>query len=146
MTDGFDQALADAGLNLLRADLGPPALAVFDGKVDEDPVTGLSADPPYVLVYTTVEWPPGAPGDALDGVAGSPTVRWICHCVGGNQDAARAVAQRVRAALLNKRPAMAGLDSGLIRMESSPPPQRRDESTSEHTWDAIVTYRLGATT
>jgi hypothetical protein len=140
MTDGFDQALANVGLALLRADLGPPALIVFDGKVP-DPTPA----PPYVLVYTTVEWPDGAPGDSLDGLSGSPVARWTCHCVGGNEIAARAVAQRVRTQLLNQRPTIAGLNLGLIKQEQAAPPTR-DETTGSLVMDAVCVYRLGATT
>lgn len=140
MTDGLDQALIDAGLNLLRADLGPPALVVFDGKVD-DP----TPKPPYVLVYTTVEWPDGAPADSLDGLSGSPVVRWICHCVGGNEIAARAVAQRARTQLLNQRPTIPGLNLGLIKQEQADPPTK-DETTGSLVMDAVCVYRLGAAT
>src|SRR5262245_57309808 len=102
MTDGFDQALAGGGIALLRADLGPPPLVVFPGGV---PNLTPAAIPPYVVVYSTVEWTAGAQGDALDGISGTPTIRWICHCVGGGvpgatpedaEIAARAVGQRVR--------------------------------------------------
>lgn len=136
MTDGLDQALANAGLNLLRADAN---LTVFDGSVPDGSV------PPYVLVYTHVEWPDGAPGDALDGLSGSPTIRWICHCVGGNEVAARAVAQRVRTQLLNQRPTIAGLNVGMIRHEQGVPPTR-DETTGSPVIDAMNVYRLIATT
>jgi hypothetical protein len=136
MTDGLDQALANAGLSLLRADAN---LTVFDGSVPSGTV------PPYVLVYTTVEWPDGAPGDALDGLSGSPVVRWYCHCVGGNEIAARAVAQRARTQLLNQRPTIAGLNLGLIKQEQAAPPTR-DATTGSLVMDAVCVYRLGATT
>jgi hypothetical protein len=136
VTDGLDQALANAGLALLTADT---SLTVYDGSVP----TG--AVPPYVVVYTSVEWPPGAPGDALDGLAGSPTVRWYCRCVGGNEVACRAVAQRVRTQLLNQRPTIAGLNLGLIRHEAGPPPGR-DETTGSVVMSALNVYRLSATT
>jgi len=140
MTDGLDQELANAGLDLLRAD---PDLTVFDGAV-ANPTPDIKSDP-WVLVYTTISWPTGAPGDALDGLSGSPTVRWICHCVGGNAEAARAVAQRVRTQLLNQRPVIAGLDLGMIRFEQGDPPGR-NEMTGELVMDAVVIYRLNANT
>lgn len=142
ITDGLDQALVNAGFALLAADVGPPALVVFDGVVPAN--TPVNAG--YVLVYTSTEWPAGATGDALDGLSGSPTVRWICHCVGGSASAARAVRQRVRTALLNKRPTIAGLNVGIIREEPGFAPPQRDETTGTPVMDAVVTYRLAAAT
>jgi len=142
ITDGIDQALVTVGLALLAADTGPPALVVFDGVVP--PNTPVNAG--YVLVYGYTEWPTGAPGDALDGITGSPTVRWICHCVGGTASAARAVRERVRTALLNKRPTIAGLDLGMIREEPGSGPPVRDETTGALVMDAVITYRLSAVT
>ena len=135
MTDGLDQALANAGLDLLRADTG---LTVFDGAVTSNP----TPPPPYVVVYTAIAWR-GTRGDSMDGLSRSPIVRWTCHCVGGNAEAARAIAQRVRTQLLNQRPAIAGLDLGLIRFEQGGEPPTRDESTGQLVEDAVVVYRLG---
>jgi hypothetical protein len=145
VTDGYDQALANAGLALLAADT---SLTVYPGGVP-DP----TPNPPYVVVYCTVEWPAGAEGDALDGLSGSPTTRWICHCVGGGsgatpaaaEKAARAVAQRVRTQLLNQRPVVAGLDLGMIRQEPGAGVPTRDETTGVPVMDLVVTYRLSAT-
>ena len=149
MTDGFDQALVDAGLALLTADA---SLTVYPGGV---PNLVPAAAPPYVVVYGHVEWPAGADGDALDGIAGSPAVRWICHCVGGGGDAAtpadadraaRAVGQRVRTALLNQRMTIAGLDLGLIRMEPGGGVPQRVDTTGSPVMDLTVVYRTFATT
>lgn len=140
MTDGLDQALADAGLGLLRADVGPPALVVFDGVVP-DPTPA----PPYVLVYFTVDRPADDGGNTVDGRTRVFNARWICHCVGANAMAARAVAQRVRTQLLDVRPAVTGFapaSVGLIRMDGEPPPPQRDESTGVLVMDAVETYRL----
>lgn len=136
-TDGLDQALADVGLDLLRAD---SLLTVHDGKVPG------GARPPYVLVYTTVDRPDVDEDNALDGLSRVWVARWICHCVGGGADgsAARAVAQRVRTALLDQRPAISGLSCNLIKAEPSQPPQR-DETIGGLVMDAITTYRLRAT-
>lgn len=134
--DNFDQDLANAGLDLLRAQAG---LVVLDGSVPNGTV------PPYVLVYTHIEWPGGGPGSALDGVAKSPVVSWYCHCVGGNGPAARAVAQVVRQALLNARPTVAGLSLGIITHEQAIPPTR-DELTGSVVMDAVNVYRTRATT
>lgn len=148
MTDGLDQALVSAGLALLQADA---SLVVYpDGVPNLTP----AAAPPYVVVYSHVEWPAGAEGDSLDGLSGSPTVRWICHCVGGGSGAtptaagmaARAVGQRVRTALLNKRLVVAGLDLGLIRQESGAGVPTPDESTGVPVMDLVVVYRALAVT
>lgn len=139
MTDGFDQALANAGLDLLRADTSLTVYPDAEGYVPN------SLPDHYVRVYTHIEWPTGAPGDSLDGLSGSPTVRWYCHCIGANDIAARAVAQRVRTQLLNQRPAVTGLGLGLIRQEFTAPPTR-DESTGAVVMDAVAVYRLDATT
>lgn len=142
MTDGIDQALVKGGLNLLAADVGPPALVVFDGKVDGTPDVYRG----YVLVYATVDWPIQAEGNSLDGEAGTPTVRWITHSVGATAAGARGVHQRVRSALLNKRLVVAGLDCGLIRMEPGAGPPQRDESTGVAVMDLIAAFRTFATT
>ena len=151
MTDGFDQALVAGGVALLTADT---SLVVFPGGVPQPVPPAPSASPPYVVVYGVVEWPAGAAGDALDGVAGSPTVRWICHCVGGGpgaapadaEAAARAVGQRVRTALLNKRLVIAGLDLGLIRQEQGAGVPQPDYTTGFPVMDLIAAYRTFATT
>jgi hypothetical protein len=142
MTDGFDQALVAGGLALLAADLGPPALVVFDGVVP----AGTDPNLGYVLVYATVEWPVGGQGDSLDGSARTPVVRWITHSVSTTAKGARGVHQRVRTQLLNKRLVVAGLDCGLIRMESGVGPPTRDETTGTAVMDVIATFRTFATT
>jgi hypothetical protein len=139
VTDGLDQALANAGLALLAAD---PALTVYDGAVPS-PTPDVSAHP-WVLVYTTVSRPTGDPDNPLNGRSGVWVARWILHCVGGNAVAARAVAQRARTQLLDVRPVIAGLSCGLIRWDESLPPQR-DETTGVLVMDAVETYSLRAT-
>lgn len=141
MTDGLDQALVNAGLTLLAADLGPPPLVVYDGQVP------AGAKPPYVLVYSSLVRPSDGDVDlAADGLSRVWVVRWICHCVGSgtNASAARAVAQRVRTKLLDQRVTVPGLNTGLIRLEDSQPPER-DETTGVLVMDAVSTYRLRAT-
>lgn len=134
MTDGLDQAMVKAGLDLLAAD---GLLTVFDGAVPNP-----TPPPPYVVVYTSIEWPPDDPvATALDGLTGRAVVRWICHCVGANQQASREVATRVRTQLLNIRPAIAGVQPGLIRHEQDQPPTR-DETTGSVVIDSVHVYRL----
>jgi hypothetical protein len=148
VTDGLDQALVAAGVALLRADA---SLVVFAGGV---PNSSPPAVPQYVVIYSTVEWPP-SDADALDGVSGTPTVRWIAHCVGGGvpgatpedaEIAARAVAQRVRTAWLNKRLVVTGLNLGLIRQEQGAGVPTRTDTTGDPVMDLIVVYRTLATT
>jgi hypothetical protein len=96
-------------------------------------------------VYTTLSRPSDDPDNSSDGKTRVWIARWICHCVGGNAMAARAMAERVRTALLDVRPTVAGLSCGLIRMDGDPPPPRRDETTGALVMDAVETYRLRAT-
>lgn len=146
MTDGLDQALVNAGLALLQADA---QLVVYPGGV---PDLTPPASPPYVVVYAVVEWPAGAEGDSLDGLSRSPTVRWITHSIGGGvgatpataEQAARAVGQRVRTALLNKRLVVTGLDLWPIRQEQGAGVPIPDEITGVPVMDLTQTYRASA--
>ena len=145
MTDLYDQAFVNVGLNLLRAD---PGLVVFDSKVPN----GSRA--PYVLVYTSLDRP-DVDGDlSFNGRSTVWVARWICHCVGEGEDgvAARAVAQRVRTQLLDVQPVVLDANNqplpfacGLIRKEPSVPPTR-NETLGGLVMDAVETYRLRATT
>jgi hypothetical protein len=126
---------AEAGLALLAA---VPALTVYDGAL---PGSATDVLPPYVLVYTTVEWPDGDEDNSLDGLSGTCVTRWYCHCVGGTAAAARAVANQVRSALLDVRPPVPGRNCNLIRQDSALPPAR-DESLARVVMDAVVVYRL----
>lgn len=141
MTDGLDQALSKVALTLLAADVGPPALQVFDGLVPAgtDPAAG------YVLVYTTLARPSDDGDNGFDGPTRVWVARWICHCVSTTARGATGVAQRVRTALLDVQPSVPGLSCGYIRMEGETSPPQRDESTGVPVMDAIVTYRLRAT-
>lgn len=138
MTDLLDQLHADAGLGLLAADVG---LRVYDGRVPDNTNTGAGPELPYVLVYTTVKWPPDGTANALDAQAVTVEVEWNCHCVAETAAAARAVQMRVRAALLNKRPTIAGRSVGLIKQEEVLPPNR-DESTGRLVMDCVSNYTL----
>lgn len=135
MTDGLDQLIANSALALLQADA---ALTVYDGFVPNGSV------PPYVLVYTSLGRPSEDFDNSIDGRSRVFTARWYCHCVGGNATAARAVAQRVRTALLDVRPVVAGLQCGLIREMPDPPAPIRDEMTGVLVMDAVEIYELRA--
>jgi hypothetical protein len=134
VTDGFDLAMRAAGIALLQADA---SLTVITGPVP----TGQR--PPYVRVYSNVEWLSEDLNNALDGLTGRAVVRWTCHCVGGNDEAAIKVAERVRTQLLDQRPAITGMQPGLIRYEQDAGAQPFvDESTGVAVVDAIHVYRL----
>jgi hypothetical protein len=144
VTDGLDQLLADAGLNLLRADA---SLTVFDGAVPNPAPPNPPQPPPYVVVYCTIGWAFDPDSTALTGLVKRATVRWTTHSVGANSQASRGVAQRVRTQLLNVRPTVAGMNVGLIRDDQdSPPDPVRDETTGALVVDTIHVYSLIATT
>jgi hypothetical protein len=125
---------------LAAAPGGPPSLTVYDGKVDDGATT------PYVLVYFSIATPDGltAP-DAVSLHADSDVIdaRAIVHCVGGDpqaQRAARAVAGRVRAAVLNQRLTIAGRDCAPIRWIDGQPPQRNEDVPGSTVFDQVDVY------
>lgn len=139
MSDLVDDALVEAGMALLRADTSLTVYPDVNGNTPDSP----PPVPPYVRVYSTIERPPDAGGNNLGGASGEWTVRWWCHCVGGNEAAATAVVMRVRAALLDVRPTVAGRSCGLIRQDAAQPP-RPDTDTGIQVMDAVVVYRLAS--
>jgi len=130
MTDAIDETLAQAGLNLLRADAG---LTVYDGRVAD------GATLPYVLVYTTVSWPAGGAGNTITGARITAVAKWTCHCVAESASGARIVQQRVRAALLNQTPTVPGRSCGQIKQDEVLAPNR-DESTGRLVMDGVSIY------
>lgn len=145
MTDGLDQALATAGVVLLQADT---SLTVFRGGVPGP------ANPPYVVVRTTVGRPSDDEDNSGDGRSRVWVARWYCYCVGGGgtgstvesaEVAAIAVAQRVRTALLDVSPVIAGLSCSRIRWEESSPPDGPNETTGSPVREAIEIFSLRAT-
>lgn len=141
ITDGLDQAIADAVLTLLDADNGPPPLVFYDGVVGPKPDFNAG----YVLVYTTIHRPIDDPGNAQDGRSRVWVARWVLHCVSSTAKGARGVAQRARAALLDVRPTVAGFTAagtGQIRMDTEPAPPQPDEQLGSPVMDAVQTYRL----
>lgn len=136
----MDQAHANAVLALLDADNGPPVLVFFDGFVP------ANTPPPYTVVYFAFE----APESSLDTQSSSLLMgsnRLDCfiyaHSVGSNGIAARAVAARVRAALLDVTPAIAGRAVFPIRHVENQPAQR-DETTGLLVVDQVDVYRLSS--
>jgi hypothetical protein len=137
VADLLDKLHIDAGLGLLRADTG---LTVYPDP--EGNVPSPDARPNhYVRVYSYIERPKDATGNALDGLSVSWTVRWYCHCVGPNEYSAAAVAMRVDRALLNQRPAITGRAVGLVEMEAGNPPTR-DETLGASVLDLTTVYKL----
>lgn len=133
-----EQAHADAILALLAgAPPVSPALVVYDGEAPKDPAN-LAAE--YVLVYMYTTRPDGT---ALTNESDHAVTRAICHSVGGDAKAARAVAGRVAAALLDVTPIITGRTCWPIRDEGSQPP-RRDDTTGVTVMDQVNTYRLGS--
>lgn len=125
---------AKALLDLLRAVTTPSALVVFDGA-EPDPAPA----PPYVVAYVNVET---TGQSTVTGQSDRVVARIYCHSIGARTgEAARVVSDRVRGALLNKAVAVAGRTSGLIRHESSVPPQR-DDSTGTPVFEQVDTYRV----
>ena len=134
--DHFDAFVA----LLSAAPGGPPVLAVYDGLVPD----GVSA--PYALVYFSIMTPDGlAAPDAVSLHADSDVIdaRAIVHSVGGDpqaQRAARAVAGRVRAAVLNVRLTIAGRSCAPIRWVDGQPPQRNEEIPGAAVFDQVDVY------
>jgi hypothetical protein len=130
--DLLDELHAAVALDLLNADALIP---VYAGSVPD------SSTRPYILVYPTVAWPNGRPGDSMDGKTRTCETRWYVHCVGETDQSARSVAGRVRQLLLNVRPTISGRSCGLIKQEASPPPVR-DETTGVLVLDIAAVYLL----
>lgn len=133
MTDQLDEDHAQAGLDALAAN---PELTgrVFDAKVP-DP----TPDPPYVLVYTQVAWPREGIATSLDQRQVTITTTFVCHCVGLNAEAARAVGMQVRSSLLNLRPAVTNRSCGRIK-EDDVLAAAPDETTGRLVIDQVRTY------
>lgn len=136
---------ADAFLALVRAAAGLPSLTVYDGKVPDGATT------PYALVYFDMETPDGtiAP-DWLNLALASTAInaRAIVHCVGGDPEApraARAVAGRVRAAVLDQVLAVSGWSCNPVRWIEGQPPQRNEDIPGSTIFDKVDVYGWTAT-
>lgn len=135
MTDTLDEDLAQAGLSLLAA----TGIPVFDDeRVPPSQVTR------YFRVYTAIERPADAEGNALIGRSSTWTTRWYVHHVAQNDTGSRALAMQSRTALLDKRPVVAGRSCGPIRQEAVQPP-RREEQAGPMVVDLVVVYRMAST-
>lgn len=114
-----------------------PPLVVYDGGIPEDPNDLAAA---YVLVYFYTTRPDGT---SLTNKSDRAVTRAVCHCVGHNHIASRAVAGRVASALLDVVPVIPGRVCFPIRDDGSAQPPRPDEpAPGLRFMDQIVTYRL----
>lgn len=129
---------AAAFLALLDGDNTTPPLVVFHGAVPKD--TPVIA-PPYVVVYFADTDPEEPDSRALDGTPGRFVQRAYVHSVGENALAALAVADRVRARVLNVVPNIVGRSCFPIRREDGQP-VLRDEGTGPPVMDKADVYRL----
>lgn len=133
------QDLADAFFALARSAPGSPSLQVLDGHVDD----GVTA--PYALVYFYIETPDGlAAPDAVNLTFDSDVIDALAyvHCVGAEPQAARAaraVAGRVRSALLNQTLTIVGRQCFPIRWREGQPPARNEE-TGRVVFDQVDVY------
>lgn len=138
------QDLADAFLaQLAAAPGGPPSLAVYDGFVPDSPAAA------YALVHFYIETPDGlqAP-DAVPLTFDSDVIDALAyvHCVGAEPQAARAaraVAGRVRAAVLNQALTVTGRQCFPIRWRQGQPPVRNEE-TGRVVFDQVDVYGFRA--
>lgn len=131
---------AQAFLTLLDADDTAPALVPLDGEVPQGTL------PPYVLVYASARVPAAdAEPDKSDLTFGSRAVhaRAICHSVGGNAQAARQVADRVRTALLDVRPQLVDRTCSPVRWVDGQDTQR-DEQLGTGVFDQIDVYEFSS--
>lgn len=132
-----DQLHAQAILALLAA--APPGTEPGPALVvHHDAVIPPGAVPPYARPYIyTAATASTSIRHQTDRVVTIATI----HCVGANDTAARAVAGRVAAALLDVTPTIAGRTCFPIRCDGTLPVDK-DESTGPLVMDQVVTYRL----
>lgn len=137
-TKDLGTAHADAILALLRADAN---LTVFPPlEPAPGPVVPTGTRPPYLSVHVHVQVPPEAVR-AITGTADRVVVTATCHSVGATDVAARIVAGRAMARLLNVVPVIGGRRCWPIRHEATRPPDR-DESTGTAVITQVDVYRL----
>jgi hypothetical protein len=135
----------DAFLTLARAASGSPSLVVYDGKVPD----GAAA--PYALVYFAIETPDAltVPGWlSLTLASTAINGRAIVHCVGADPEGARAargVAGRFRAAVLDQTLTVAGWSCNPVRWIEGQPPQRNEEVPGTAVFDQVDLYGWTAT-
>jgi len=129
--DLLDEAHAQIALTILAAD---GLMPVYPGVAPDN------VAPPYVLVYSVVEWPAGE-GTTLAGITSACVTRWYTHSVGGTDQQTRSVANRVRQLLKDVQPTITGRSCGFIQQESALP-LVRDELTGVLVQDLAAVYVL----
>lgn len=133
------QQHAQAVLDLLGADVGPPPLVVLDGKVPDGQL------PPYVLLWFRMRTPTGVEEPdkvALEATSDVLNTTVYAHCVGDGLQASlncRAVAGRVRARLLGVTPVVTDRGCYPITHDDSVPPAP-DETTGVEVYDLVDVY------
>lgn len=136
MSDYGDlQDHADAFLALLRGDSELTVYPEADGGLETVP-TG--AQPPYVAVHFVAD---DALGGRLSHRSTRHRMRAICHCVGANDIAARAVRGMVTRAVLDVIPEIPGRSVYPIRSEPGAE-SREDESTGRLVVTIPAMFRL----
>lgn len=129
---------ADAVLGLLRdaIDALPPmrVYPLADGSVP----SGLR--PPYVRVYISVARPDGTD---ISGTSDRAVCTAYLHQIGGDDVAARAVADACAVALLDVTPTVTGRVCWPIRHDAGQPPQR-EEATGPTVIDQVDVYSFAS--
>ncbi|NBE80311.1 hypothetical protein [Micromonospora rubida] len=128
-----DDPHAVAFLSLLRDVSG---LRVFPDADGNTPTAATAL--PYVVAWVSVRYDLGP---TIDGRSSRGVATATVHSVGANDTAARVVASRVRAALLDVGPTMTGRKPYPIRHDDGLP-ARPDESTGRRVVDQVDVYRL----
>lgn len=130
----LEVAHANAGLALIDA----TDLTLYRGKLPPN-VTTLA--PPWVLVFTAVEWPDDDADHGLDHASSTCITTWYCYASGTTDTSALAASGIVRGALLDVVPTIAGRVCSPIGQVSSEPP-RQHESTGTAVLTALSIYEL----
>lgn len=132
---------AAAGLALLHADTH---LTVYDGLVPVDPATGKLPRRPYVVL-----WAPPVPEaflDSLEGRSGWWEQILTTTVVGDNAESVRVVSRRVRDALLDVIPDVAGRTSIPIAMDGPPLPTQADQDVQPPVLFSVISWLCSSTT
>ncbi len=130
----IEVAHADAVLDLIEA----TGLTVYRGKL---PPTVATLTPPWVLVYTAVEWPDEDGDHGLDHASSTCVTSAYCYCAGTTDTSVLAVTGRVRAALVDVVPTITGRVCSPIGQISSEP-ARPHEGTGSTVLTAMSIYEL----
>lgn len=130
-----EQDHADAILTLLRADT---SLTTYPLPDPGPKIVPDGATPPYVVCYVNAR---RTTGDLMAAPSSRVIVTVTCHSVGADPIAARAVAARVAAALLDVKPTIAGRRCFPIRHDVGGSPSV-DTSTGVQLVTQIDVYRL----